>query len=135
MPDFRKVTETLSVSPQITEADLEAAAAQGFKTIICNRPDGEALGQPKSAALKAKAAALGLAYVELPFGGAPTQDIVSRQGAAIDGAEAPVLAFCRSGTRSITAWALSRAGGEDPDKVIAAAAEAGYDLSGIRRLL
>ena len=42
-----KITPFLSVSDQLTEQDLGIAAAQGFKSIINNRPDGEAEDQPR----------------------------------------------------------------------------------------
>jgi uncharacterized protein (TIGR01244 family) len=40
-----------------------------------------------------------------------------------------VLAFCRSGTRSTTLWALSQAGKLPAHEIIAQAARAGYDMS------
>src|SRR3546814_2518731 len=56
--------------------------------------------------------------------------------AALDAARGPVLAFCRSGTRSAHLWALAEAkAGGDPAAITAKAAAAGYDLSGIRPLL
>jgi uncharacterized protein (TIGR01244 family) len=50
-----KLTPFLAVSPQIAKADLGALAAQGFRAVINNRPDGEAVDQPESAALAAAA--------------------------------------------------------------------------------
>ena len=61
-----KITPFLSVSDQLTEQDLGIAAAQGFKSIINNRPDGEAEDQPQSEALAAAAERLGLAYRHIP---------------------------------------------------------------------
>jgi uncharacterized protein (TIGR01244 family) len=47
----------------------------------------------------------------------------------VAGADGPVLAFCRSGTRSITAWALGEAAsGRDRAELVRLAAAAGYDL-------
>lgn len=43
----------------------------------------------------------------------------------------PVLAYCRSGTRSATIWALSQSGLQTRDEILTAAARAGYDLRGI----
>jgi sulfide:quinone oxidoreductase len=43
---IRKLTDTLSVSPQIAAADLPALHAAGIRAIICNRPDGEGPDQP-----------------------------------------------------------------------------------------
>lgn len=131
MSTFRKVTDKLSVSPQMTKEDIAAAAADGFKTIICNRPDGEEPGMPLSTEIKEAAAAAGLDYVYLPFSGFPPADIIGRQRDLIDAAEAPVLAYCRSGTRSVTTWALGKTDADDRRNAVQAAANAGYDLSSL----
>jgi uncharacterized protein (TIGR01244 family) len=136
MADIRRVTPDFAVAPQLTEADLAEVAAQGFKTLIANRPDGEGgADQPRMGAIRAKAEALGLTFVALPFSGAPTPEIVERMAAILNQAPQPVLAYCRTGTRSITAWALTYAGQGSGDDIIDAAAGAGYDLSGLSDLL
>jgi uncharacterized protein (TIGR01244 family) len=51
---------------------------------------------------------------------------------AVRAAKGPAVAFCRSGTRSITTWAkgqLAR-GERTRDELIGLARNAGYDLSG-----
>jgi sulfide:quinone oxidoreductase len=136
MADIRTVTDGFAVAPQISEADVPAIAAAGFKTIIANRPDGEGgIDQPRMGAIRAAAESLGLAFVAIPFSGAPTPDILERIQAALAEAPAPVLAYCRTGTRSITAWALTYAGQGAGDDIVDAGARAGYDLSGLRPLL
>lgn len=136
MPDIRQVTDTFAVAPQISEDDVAAIAEAGFKTIIANRPDGEGgVDQPRMGAIRTKAEELGLTFVAIPFSGAPTPDILERIGAALAEAPAPVLAYCRTGTRSITAWALTHGGQGAADDIIQAGANAGYDLSGLRPLL
>lgn len=136
MTEIRKVTEDFAVASQISEQDVENIAAAGYKTIIANRPDGEGgPDQPAMGTIRAKAESLGLAFHALPFSGAPSGDIAARQGELISESEKPVLAYCRTGTRSVTAWALSRAGEDTPDDVISSAANAGYDLEGLRSRL
>ena len=136
MADIRKVTDDFAVAPQIEADDVDAIAAAGFKTIIANRPDGEGgVTQPRMGAVRAKAEALGLTFVALPFSGAPTPEIVERTGAILAEAPNPVLAYCRTGTRSITAWALVHSGQGTSDAIVEAAAGAGYDLSSIQHLL
>ncbi len=136
MPDIRKVTDGFAVAPQIEEAHVQAIADAGFKTIIANRPDGEGgIEQPRMGAIRTKAEALGLTFVAIPFSGAPTPDILERFGAALAEAPSPVLAYCRTGTRSVTAWALTHGGQGMGDEVVDAAAGAGYDLSALRPLL
>src|SRR3546814_17827749 len=51
----KQISDRLSVSPQLSPADIDAAAVKGFRMIVNNRPDGEAAGQPTSAELAARA--------------------------------------------------------------------------------
>lgn len=130
MTHFRQVADDFWVSPQIGPEEVEAAAREGFRTIINNRPDGEEAHQPPSADLQAIAAAAGLAWIEVP-----TSSIGQAQVEAMDRAlaeaEGPVLAFCRSGTRSITLWALAETlgGRRTRAEAVEPGAKAGYDLS------
>jgi len=130
MAMFRPVTDTLSVSPQITIADVAAAAARGVTLIINNRPDGEDAGQTPAADIEAAARAEGLDFVSVPIVGRPTPEQVAAIRATIQGARGNVLAYCRSGTRSITAWAMGEAlAGADRADIVSRGAAAGYDLS------
>ena len=133
MSDFRRVTETLSVSPQVSEADLSRAADEGFVLVINNRPDGEDPAQPSSAVIEAAARAAGLDYVHIPVRGGPSPEQVDAMRLAVEAAQGPVLAFCRSGTRSIITWSLGQAfsGEVDRDTLVQQGAAAGYDLSGV----
>lgn len=128
---FIRLTDTVSVAGQITPDDVVAAAAAGFVHLVNNRPDGEAADQPSGAAVQAAAAAAGLGYDAIPvdhtgFGMAQ----VETMAAVLAAAPGPVLAFCRSGTRSANLWALAAASrGGDPDSIVAAAASGRYDVS------
>ena len=63
----RSVTPEFYVAAQLAPADMAAAAAMGFKTVICNRPDMEGgAEQPASSSMQAAAEAAGLHYVYLP---------------------------------------------------------------------
>ncbi|MGH1422440.1 MAG: TIGR01244 family sulfur transferase [Hyphomonas sp.] len=136
MPDIRQVTDAFAVAPQISEADVQAIADAGYKTIVANRPDGEGgVDQPRMGAVRAAAESLGLAFAALPFSGAPTPEIVERLSHILNDAPQPVLAYCRTGTRSITAWALTHAGQGTSQEIVEAASAAGYDLSSISSLL
>lgn len=130
MSDFRQVTETFAVAPQIAVADLAEAARRGFALVINNRPDGEAPDQPPSAEMAEAAKAAGLAYKHIPVRGMASPDQVAEMAEAVSEAGGPVLAFCRSGTRSITTWALGEAAkGRDRAELARLAAAAGYDLA------
>lgn len=132
------VTDTFAVSAQIDPADIPALKAAGFTAIICNRPDGEDFGQPDHATVEAAAQAAGLSYAWVPMSGGLAPGLVEAMDAALQAAgDGKVLAYCRSGRRSVSLWALAQAWkrGADPAAVIAAAAGAGHDLSGMAALL
>lgn len=133
MSDFRRVTDEFTTAPQISLADVAEAARLGFKTVINNRPDGEDPAQPSSAEMEAAAKAAGLAYHHIPVRGGPTPDQVEQTRELLSTAEGPILAFCRSGTRSIVTWSLAQAtsGAKAPDELIGLGRAAGYDLSGV----
>ena len=78
------------------------AAQAGFKSVINNRPDFEAgPGQPTSAQIEAAAVAAGLRYEFLPVAPAvQTPDEIARFAQLLADLPKPILAFCRSGTRS-----------------------------------
>lgn len=135
--ELRRVNDRISVSPQIDPADVTEIARAGFRAIINNRPDGEDAGQPDGAAIRAVAETLGLAYHEIPVTQAGfSHPQITAMANAIDAADGPVLAYCRSGTRSCNLWALAAAkAGTDPDAIIAAGGDAGYDLERLRPML
>jgi sulfide:quinone oxidoreductase len=84
------------------------------------------------AEIEAAAKAHGLDWVYLPVAsGNITDEDVERFAPMIRGAEKPVLAFCRSGTRCTILWALSSAPTLPAPEIIQRARGAGYDLSGL----
>lgn len=133
MTEFRKVTDQLSVAPQIALDDLAKAAAQGFRLVVNNRPDGEEPGQPTSAEVEAAAKAAGLVYIHIPVRGSPTPEQVDTEQKLFETEKGPVLAFCRSGTRSIITWSLGQvlAGDLSRAELVALGDAAGYDLSNV----
>jgi uncharacterized protein (TIGR01244 family) len=96
----QKITDEFTVSPQILVSDVADIAAGGFKSVICNRPDGESPDQTPYAVIEAEAARAGLVFRHIPvISGAMTQDDVDAMAAALKEVPAPVFAYCRSGTR------------------------------------
>lgn len=134
--ELKSLTKSLSVSGQIRLADVKSLANLGFKTIINNRPDGEAPRQPKSDTLAKRAASLGLNYHFIPVvPGQMTSDNVAAFKAVLDEDPGQTLAFCRTGTRSTIVWAKTQSGRRSPDEIIRRASGAGYDLSGMKEAL
>lgn len=132
---FRKIDDSMLVSPQITLADVAAAKELGVGLIVNNRPEGESEDQTPGDAIAAAAQEAGIAYVAIPVShaGFSLNQVVALDEALAQAGDAPVLAYCRSGTRSTLLWALAKArAGVSPDEIAAKAAGAGYDVSPLR---
>ena len=133
MTDFRQLSAQVWASPQITPAEVAEAKALGFAAIVNNRPDGEAADQPSGEEIEAAARAAGLAYHAIPIDQSGFSEAKARAMAEVlEQHEGPILAFCRSGTRSTLLWALARASmGDDPADLGESAQAAGYSLAPI----
>jgi uncharacterized protein (TIGR01244 family) len=132
---FRKIDDRMLVSPQIDIADVATAKTLGVGLIINNRPEDESPDQTPGDTIAAAAAEAGIAYVAIPVthAGFSLNQVAALEDALKTAGDAPVLAYCRSGTRSTLLWALAMArSGLSPDEITAKAAGAGYDVSPIR---
>ena len=101
-PAVQQLSADVCVAPQLGPSAMAWAAQAGFKSVINNRPDFEGgPDQPTSATMEAAATAAGLRYAYLPV--APnlqTPEDIARFAALLAELPKPILAFCRSGTRS-----------------------------------
>ncbi len=126
------LSQTLSVAGQVSPHDLPAIAAAGFRSVICNRPDGESPDQFTHLDLASAASQAGLALAYQPV---VSGRVTSQDGQAfadlLDRLPTPTLAYCRSGMRSATLWALSQAGSQPWPELVQRAARAGFNLSGV----
>ena len=126
---FRQVTAEFFVAPQLQRDDFPAARAAGIRTIINNRPDGEAVDQLTDAEARGLAQANGLAYVFLPVvTGGMRPEVIAGFADAMAAHPGPHLAYCRSGTRSCHMWAFATATERPVATTVQLAAAAGYDL-------
>lgn len=130
---MRKVSERLHIAPQLNADDIRKAKREGIAAIVNNRPDGEEPGQPMAAGNAAVAAAEGLGYVHIPVvpGRISLEQVRGFQRALAD-APGPVLAHCKTGTRSATLHAIGEVldGRMAKADVIAFGRGLGLDLSG-----
>jgi sulfide:quinone oxidoreductase len=131
LPPLAELAPGLSAAGKLDRADIEALADAGVKTIINNRPDGEDPGQLSAADAKKLAESRGIAYHHIPFTAATlTKAEVDAFAATLASAKGPIVAHCRSGTRSTLVWALTRMReGADPMALIAQAAGNGIDIA------
>jgi sulfide:quinone oxidoreductase len=132
--DIRHLAPELSVSEQIFPNQLAELKEAGFRTVVCNRPDGEGSDQPLFAEIKRAAEAVGIEAHYLP---AESGKVTDEQGIAfgklLETLPKPVLAYCRSGMRSTTMWALSQAGKQSLPHIVETAKKAGFDMKGVIR--
>lgn len=134
--DIRNVAPGFAVAPQLAPSELSDLAARGFMALICNRPDGEEKGQPGVDEMRKAAQAAGLAFHHIPVSGGVFPDAAIAAFRAVRrGSEGPVLAYCRTGTRSITLETLANADDIEPSERLLRAAAAGYDLTGLSEQL
>jgi len=137
MTEFRRLSDRVFAAPQLEAADFPRAAADGFTLVINNRTEGESPAQMSGDEARALAEAAGLAYAEVPVRMATLSHAdIDAMAEALRAAPGKVLTYCLSGSRSAALWALAEAkAGADSDTLLAAAANAGFDLEGLRSAL
>ena len=107
--DYRPLTQDFAVAGQITPEQIAEIKAAGYRSVICNRPDGEQPGQPSVASVRAAAEAAGLVFRHIPVsGGIFPPDAVAAPAAALDELDGPIFAYCRSGARSTTLFSMAQ---------------------------
>ena len=132
--NIQKIDDRLAISPQIAVDDLPKLAAEGYRAVICNRPDGEGGDQPTFEEIERAARENGLEARYLPvMSGAVRDEGAEEFAAAMRSLPGPVLAYCRSGTRSATLWALSEAKRRPLAEILGKTKAAGYDMNGVAR--
>jgi uncharacterized protein (TIGR01244 family) len=127
------ISANLSVAGQLTEAEIARLRDTGTALLINNRPAGEEPGQPSSDAERSAAHGVGVRYLHQPVVGAQiSHEDVRRFREAVQTAAGPVVAHCRSGTRSLTLWVIGEvlAGHMRREEVMTFGIRHGIDLSG-----
>ncbi|WP_428645405.1 TIGR01244 family sulfur transferase [Roseibium sp.] len=131
---MKAINAQITVAPQIRPEDLATIAQQGYRSVICNRPDGEGADQPSFEEIETAAKKLGLEARYLPIvAGKVRDEDATAFGELMNSLPKPVLAYCRTGTRSTTLWSLSEAGSQPLADILAQTRAAGYDMAGVVR--
>ena len=133
LPPLIKLAPGVKAAGALGPAEIEALAAAGVRTLINNRPDDEDPGQLPAAEAQRLAIAHGIAYHHIPVTAASlSRADVAAFAAVLRSAAQPIVAHCRSGTRSTLLWALTRLDeGDDPAALIAQAARQGIDIAAL----
>ncbi|MFZ2102158.1 MAG: TIGR01244 family sulfur transferase [Oricola sp.] len=137
MATISQLETGIFVASQLNADDFAVIAARGFRSVVNNRPDGEAEDQIASADAQAEAQAQGLVYRHVPVANydVTEDEIVNAQARAIAELPGPVLFYCRTGNRSTLLWAQAAVARLGLDQVDAIATRAGYDLDVLREIL
>jgi len=134
--DLRHLTDAFTVSPQIEPKHLHEIAGAGFRSVLCNRPDGEEPGQSSYERIAEAAREEGLEVRSVPItSGTITPETLEDFRIALREMPGPVLAYCRSGTRCTMLWAIAQHGVMDDEEIERRAGAAGYDVAGLLRQL
>jgi sulfide:quinone oxidoreductase len=130
--DIKTLTSNLSISPQVLVSEIPTIAQAGFKAIVCNRPDGEGPDQPSFKEIEQAANQYGLQAKYLPAESGKVRDEEGQAfGQLLNTLPGPVLAYCRTGMRSTTLWALSQAGSTSLPHILEASQKAGFDMKAL----
>jgi len=130
--DIKSLTPNLSISPQILVSDMRALADEGFQAVICNRPDGEGPDQPSFKEIEAAAHEFGLQAKYLPVESGKVRDEEGQTfGHLLNTLPGPVVAYCRTGMRSTTLWALSQSGVTPLPHILEASQKVGFDMKAL----
>ena len=129
---LKQVNPEFYVAEQITVQDVQHIASQGIQSIICNRPDGEGADQPNVIEIQQAAAQHGIHIEYLPVTSGKVSDEQAEEFKNLYlKMQKPILAYCRTGTRSITLWALAQLSDQPLDQILLKAKSLGYDLQGL----
>lgn len=130
--EMKRIDDSITVSAQITPEDVAQIAKAGFRSILCNRPDGESEDQPAFGAIEAEARKHGLTVIYQPVISGKVLDSDAEDfGKIFADLPAPTFAYCRTGTRCTILWSLSQAKSRDLPEILSMTQAAGYDMSGI----
>ena len=131
---MKAINSQISVAPQVKPEDMADFAQQGFRSVICNRPDGEGADQPSFEEIEAAAGKLGMEARYLPIVAGKVGDTDAEEfGRLMESLPKPILAYCRTGTRSATLWSLSQAEKLPLSHILSKTKAAGYDMAGVVR--
>jgi len=132
-PALAELAPGLSAAGKLDDSDIEALAQAGVRTIVNNRPDDEDPGQLSAAEARQIAERHGIAYHHIPVTAASLSAAdVEAFALVLASAPTPIVAHCRSGTRSALLWALARMrDGADPMALVAEAARHGIDIAAL----
>lgn len=130
MQGFNAITSDFSVSGAISSGDMAKFKDLGISTVINNMPDSEVENGFTSEVAKAEAAAVGIGYIYMPANGASVmdQDVIDQFADVLLNARQPVIAHCKSGTRSAILWGMVSSQVTQPTDILDQLQSAGFEF-------
>lgn len=137
MATMVQLEDEVFVAPQLVEDDFAEIAARGFRSVVNNRPDGEAADQLPQRLAEAAARRNGLDFRYQPVANMNVTDdhVVDAFKELLDTLPRPVLFYCRTGTRCSILWAQAAVARLGVEKTLETVTAAGYDLEPLREHL
>ena len=129
---IQQLNDNIYISDQVNIIDIEILSQMGIKSIINNRPDNEADGQPSSNELMQAARLVNIDYYYLPI--TPDKYPVKKTEELtilLNSTKKPTVMFCRTGNRSANLWALAQVNKHESEYIINTTRELGFDTSGV----
>lgn len=134
--DLGHVDDDFSIAPQLHPSDMEALREMGYRSVLVMRPDHEEAGQPDHVQITnaAREAGLQARYqpVETRTLGPADVRVFEQNFAAMP---KPMVAFCRTGRRAMTVWALAMSGTRPAGDILEAGMRVGHDLGDLAPVL
>lgn len=127
------LSDHMWVGPTPKPGMLHQLSDRGFRSIINNQPDTEDGLLISSREVAAEAEAIGLSYLHIPIEGRnPLEKDVRSFSEALAKMPGPIFAYCRTGGRSASLWAMASVQQNDTETLIAKCRQIGFDISGLR---
>lgn len=128
------ITDSFSVSGELTEQELVELSARGVSTLINVRPDGEASEQKTDAQWRAICQAHGLRYFFIPVRpGDYSERDIEKYRQALNSTNESIHGFCRTGTRAVHLFALANKDKRTFEQLQQMLSGTHYDLNAINR--
>jgi sulfide:quinone oxidoreductase len=130
MQDHNAITQNFSVAGALSAGDLAKFKDLGVATVISNLPDEEVINGFTSDVARAEAEAVGIDYVYMPANGATVMDqkVIDQFADVLVNAEHPVVAHCKTGTRSAILWGMVSSQVTEPAQILKQLEAVGFEF-------
>lgn len=98
--NIRKIDDRFAIAGQVQTDEVKKLAEDGFRAIICARPDNEDPDQPSFEAIATIAQRFGMKAFHIPVTGLLSEGQIIQMEQALANTDGPIIGYCRSGGRA-----------------------------------